>query len=323
MYIEYTFLTTFIDTWMSTFQLKAYAQSQNAAPEIDSTYMGWAVFGQDIHMVTDHDIYGGIKRSIIPAAYFVPIIPIIIIISATVIIVFKSESSKTLLQKRLNMISKSSTSQGSLVALVIISILITVYIFVLDVYTLYVSLYQKSSLPTYYPHHHDGYGLQINFILGLSCLLSIFFVVVNCCTCGYCSCCYIFCCTSPGKDPFALGPFIATLVTCLGSSVLLVSVHIPNILMAWAGDPLYASRIAIYYAIVLISNFTAIKNAYIVGYNIGNYDPKGTIREYGRIKYCCTTLKLIQPICVVFSVFFAFILVISNNYYLCCNHSSP
>ena len=94
-------------------------------------------------------------------------------------------------------------------------------------------------------------------------------------------------------------------MTCFGSSSLQISVHIPNILIAWSGDPFYASRIAIYYAIFIFSNFIASRNAYNVGYKAGTYShsiyPTGARQIDRNIDgYRCSCLTIFLVIFLAF-----------------------
>ena len=51
---------------------------------------------------------------------------------------------------------------------------------------------------------------------------------------------------------------------CVGSTALSLSFHIPNILIAWSTDPAYASKVSIYYGILIFSLFISCKYAYSV-----------------------------------------------------------
>ena len=48
-----------------------------------------------------------------------------------------------------------------------------------------------------------------------------------------------------------------------GSAVLAFMAHFPSILMAWATDPFYASRVALFYGIIIISYITCFHYSYI------------------------------------------------------------
>jgi hypothetical protein len=48
------------------------------------------------------------------------------------------------------------------------------------------------------------------------------------------------------------------------SAFLSLASHFPSIIMAWATDPFYASKIALFYGIVIFSYFTAFHYSYIV-----------------------------------------------------------
>ena len=241
--------------------MKAYAQSQNAAPDIDNTYVGWAVYGGDFDVITDDVFHGGVKKNIVQAAYAVPIAAIIIVMSIIFFaaIIF-SEPAKNILQKRLNAIIESTSSQATLFTLVFLSIITTLYISSLDFYT----IHHTSGLPSYYTN--NDFELLITCIIGTSALISSCMVIICLIIFGALGCRLRFC--PPKQKHINELLFIAAVLTCFGSSLLQISVHIPNILMAWSGDPFYASKIAIYYAIFIFSNFIALKNSYIVGRQI-------------------------------------------------------
>ena len=54
------------------------------------------------------------------------------------------------------------------------------------------------------------------------------------------------------------------IILCIGSTILSLSFHIQNILIAWSTDPVYASRISIFYGILIFSLFLSCKYAYSV-----------------------------------------------------------
>ena len=297
------FVITF---YLYTFQLKAYAQSQDAAPDIDNTYVGWAVYGGDFDVITDDVFHGGVKKYIVQAAYTVPIAAIFILIIVMSIlipaIIFYKPANK-LLQKRLNVIIESTSSQATLFTLVLLSIITTLYISFWDFYT----IHPTSRLPSYYSN--NDFEFQITCIIGTSALISSSMVFI--CLIIFAALGIIIRFCPPKEHHINELLFIAAVLTCFGSSILQISVHIPNILMAWSGDPFYASRIAIYYAIFIFSNFIASKNAYIVGYKAGTYCYKMYPTRARQIeknidgyKCSCHTIFL-----VIFSVFIAIIVV--------------
>ena len=60
-----------------------------------------------------------------------------------------------------------------------------------------------------------------------------------------------------------------------GSAILSFTAHFPSILMAWATDPFYASRIALFYGIIIFCYFSAFHYTYIVSFRICFDDDKG------------------------------------------------
>lgn len=284
--------------------MKAYAQSQNAVPDIDNTYVGWAVYGGDFDVITDDVFHGGVKKNIVPAAYAVPIPAIFILIIVFFPAIIFSEPAKNILRKRLNAIIESTSSQATLFTLVLLSIITTLYISFWDFYT----IHHTSQLPSYYTN--NDFELQITCIIGISALISSFMVII--CPIIFCavSCSLRSC--SPKQKHINELLFIAAVLICFGSSLLQISVHIPNILMAWSSDQFYASKIAIYYAIFIFSNFIALKNAYIVGCKVGTYShntyPTGARqfieKNIDGYRCSCLTISL-----VIFLVIIAIIVV--------------
>ena len=285
--------------------MKAYAQSQNAAPDIDNTYVGWAVYGGDFDVITDDVFHGGVKKNIVQATYAVPIAAIFILIIVMSILfaaIIFSEPAKNILRKRLNAIIEPTSSQATLFTLVLLSIITTLYISFWDFYT----IHHTSQLPSYYTN--NNFELQITCIIGTSALISSCMVIICLIIFGALRCCLR---PFPPKQKYINELlFIAAVLTCFGSSLLQISVHIPNILMAWSGDPFYASKIAIYYAIFIFSNFIASKNAYIVGYKAGTYihnaytGARQIERNVDRYRCSCFTIFL-----VLFSVLIAIVVI--------------
>ena len=66
--------------------------------------------------------------------------------------------------------------------------------------------------------------------------------------------------------------FYLSALCIIGSTVLSLSFHFQNILLSWATNPFYASRIAIYYGIVLFIYFIAFKSTYTIVLSLNNGD---------------------------------------------------
>ena len=119
------------------------------------------------------------------------------------------------------------------------------YSFVLDVFSFIKEL--NGNFPSYYERHLYG----INWINILSSLTSfiifVFGIIVSIIVQYWGKCNYL-----------------RAAIFIFGSTALSVSLHFPNILMAWATDPFYASRIALIYGATFISYFTAFHYAYIL-----------------------------------------------------------
>ena len=63
---------------------------------------------------------------------------------------------------------------------------------------------------------------------------------------------------------------------CIGSALLSLSFHFQNVLIAWSTDPFYASRIALFYGIIIFCYFLCVKYAYSLPLKIlrRNEDPQ-------------------------------------------------
>ena len=271
--------------------MKGYAQSQTYIPKVDDAYMGWAVF-EDDKEINDDDIYGKIKKNIVPAAHLVPpcVFCFISFCIIVLIIVFFTchDSSTNIFEQLLNNLHQNTETQATLFALVVVSILMTIYIFIMNL--LLHKNGDRLSLPDYYPK--DDYGFNIPKI---SLRFSYFSVVVT------------FVATilfliwligfNSGRISGKMNCLcITSLALYFGSTFLQISCHIPSILMAWSTDPFYASKIAVYYAVYIFLNYTTSKYTYRLSHKL--------------CKSCkCRCAKAANIVVVIISVTFALLLV--------------
>ena len=236
--------------------MKGYAQTQTATAAIDSTYMGKAVDGNSVE-ITDNDINGSVTKAIVPAAYIVPflVVSILLILVLVAMCYYYGYQSpdNTLFDKPVKAIIKSKRLQANIIAALLLCSLTTVTIFCVDVVSLYKEAHNPN-LPTYYPTM--GYGLfWITLSLGIIsmvCLICgiVFFIIVMA--------------QNSLKDNWTRLLFFIAMQLCAGSTILSLSFHFQNILMAWSNDPFYASKIAIFYGVFIFIYFIAFKYAYSV-----------------------------------------------------------
>lgn len=240
-------------------------------PRVDDTYMAKAVTGDRKINYENDSIYGEFEHhvSIIGALCAYLLCPNILILSFLLIMVFillllycKSCNNirETLLRKLLEILKENITRQANTVTVIAMCILATIHNCALDV----ASFFQGG--PSYY-HKISCIEVYTAFsvITSLLCLVvALFMFLISLVI-------WIrqkqFCQNNTDAteqrdgDKFHLGLLISA-VLCTGSAVLSFSIHIPFIFIAWTTNPFYASKIAIYYGIVIFVYFVIFKNAY-------------------------------------------------------------
>lgn len=276
--------------------MKAYAQSQTVIPEIDDTYTGWGVYGEG-HEIEGENIYGGITVDIVPAAYWIPFIVSLII---TILILFAVyHLPKGILETQLNYLENSVGAQGSIVSLILLSLLTTLYIFILD--TISVAKENDSVFSRYYPGDDKKYVQYITGIPMTVSVIALFFIVCS---------------------GILVGLFVRTknprhgaeaLTLCFSAPFFQFICHIPSILLAWSTDPFYATKIVVYYAIFIFANYTTAKYAYIVSLTILAQYPKiAGFSKYISSIISLASVILINGTLVTLAIFFVSI-PINNN----------
>ena len=241
---------------------------------------------EDDNEINDDDIYGNIKKNIVPAAYLVPpfVVCFILLCIIVLIIVFFTcrDSSINIFERPLNDMHQSTETQATFFALVVVSVLMTIYIFIMDSRLL---SKRDAELSAYYPENGYGFSIPItsfvfsSFSLAVTSVATILFL--------------IWFITIGNSDPIS-GKINCLCITSLalyfGSTFFQISCHIPSILMAWSTDPFYASKIAVYYAVYIFLNYTASKYTYILS-----------------LKLCKS--RIYSIVCTIFSVTFVLLLV--------------
>ena len=256
--------------------MKGYAQSQTYIPKIDDTYMGWAVF-EDDNEINEDDIYGTVSKAIVPFTYILQPVVVFVVILCIIALIYvftRPNFSNNIFEQPLKEICESNETQATFFALVLVSILITFYMFCVNIILL---IKRDAKLSAYYPE--NGYGFSIPITSFVFSIISILMVFV---AAGF----WLYWKIS-GKCDFLC---ISSLALYFGSTIFQISFHIPSILMAWSTDPFYASKIGVYYAVYIFLNYTASKYTYILSLKL------------------CKSCKY-SILCTIFSVIFALLLI--------------
>ena len=179
--------------------------------------------------------YVGNGEAIIAAAY---IVPFILVLLALLLILIGLCCSSTL-EKAEKVIKASPRLQANTVAVTSVCLIFIFYTFVLDIIA-WVRECQTDELPSYYMKINDFVNITRVYMF-LYLIFLPFGLIAECCICCKEKNCY-------------LG---SSLYSIVGSAILSFTAHFPSILMAWATDPFYASRIAIFYGLM---NSTKVQN---------------------------------------------------------------
>ena len=198
---------------------------------------------------------GAIKPGITYAYYVIPFIVMFIIIVSTVVYgFFFSEYS---FNEELTAIKEEKPLQANIIAVLLLSIMITVYTFLLDVIGLV--LETTATLPKYFQSNAmDSRAINILFLI-IYALFFIFGLFSPLCSL------YTHCHGTPdtANTTAIRNTYVITFLLFFVSALLSLSFHFPYILMAWVTDPFYASRIAVFYAIIISIYFTGFHYGYI------------------------------------------------------------
>ena len=155
---------------------------------------------------------------------------------------------------------KDNGRQTTIVAVVTLCSCFTVYNFLLDMIS--IGSEDTSDLPG---HYEKNLGFYICTLIFATCSLSFLFIgiILFCVLLGIWSygprcCCF---CKNEENQHIAL---LIPIVMCIGSTIISLSFHFQNILIAWSTDPFYASRIAVYYGIVIFVYYLTFRNTYFI-----------------------------------------------------------
>ena len=274
--------------------MKAYAQSQSETPDIDNSYVGLAVGkrvdGSSFYLTNSDDI--------IAAAYGLPFFVILVV----VVIVFLGVFFMSL-DEQVASIKDSTTYQANVISLILLCIIFTVFTTVLDIQSCIIDVNQKD-LPVYYSHSDKFLGVTITgliiyllfFVVGIVWFMFEIFASLYFHDKGKERTqtdseeapkqCYNEIMSNVLPRNKARSKRIALIcVLIIGGALLSVTAHFPSILMAWATDAFYASRIALFYGVIIFCYFSGFHYTYVASNN--------ALYETGRVnskKYFCFIL---------------------------------
>ena len=253
-------------------QLQAYAHQQSASGIlVDSMYMGRAVEGDNVKF-SDDALHGTVNTSLIAAAYWIPPFIVLLIIVIAVLTVPCISFEWGFMEKQ---VKENPTLQSNIVAALTTFSLITLYIIVMDGMVLRKEC-DRDSLPSYYPNKpYSLFGSTITFFLfSISLLISgiVIMIVFLCIKLSSNECCLTTeeierdrCDNDVSFCESVL--FVASIVLIFGSTAFSLMFHLPTVIMAWITDPLYASKVAIFYEFIFVLYFYTFHYIYTLLYN--------------------------------------------------------
>ena len=264
----------FVNNFYFFVQLKGYAQSQSAKLDIDDKYTG-----QSINKDTEIKYFLGDGKKVILAAYGLPFCFSIIIVVIVFILVLRSSLDETE-----TLVKGSTLFQANIIAAILMCVIITVYTVTFDIrsWDIEQSMYD---LPTYYEQEIEFVDMMNAFFFVYFLLLCVgivwFFIEIFVRNCPKSKADD----RASSSEPFQTDNQFKTVVmniinfakklknhnkrlalVCVviaGSTILSISTHFPSVLMAWATDPFYASKIALFYIFNIGAYFTSFHYTYI------------------------------------------------------------
>jgi len=144
---------------------------------------------------------------------------------------------------------QNTSREANIASIVAVCSCVTVHNFVLDMLSLHAE--DTGNLPGYYEKNSGIYIYTAVFaiISLLFLVIGIFWLIVV----------LVIWCRDPKEQK--VGLFIPV-AFCIGSTVLSLSFHVQNILLAWNIDPFYASRITLYYGVTIFVYILTFRHAY-------------------------------------------------------------
>ena len=269
--------------------MKAYAQSQSETPDIDNTYVGLAV-GKSID---GSSFYLTRSDDIISAAYGLPFFVVLVV----VVIVFLGVFFMSL-DEQVTLIENSIDYQANIVSSILLCIIFTVFTTILDIQSCIIDVNQKD-LPVYYSHSDKFLGVTITgliiyllfFVVGIVWFMFEIFVSLYH---GYeedeeKKVSQTDCEALKNKIKARSKRIALICVLIIGGALLSITAHFPSILMAWATDAFYASRIALFYGVIIFCYFSGFNYTYVASNN-ALYDNGSDDGRVNSKKYFCFIL---------------------------------
>ena len=161
------------------------------------------------------------------------------------------------------------TLQANLVATTILCLYTTAYILVLDGYSVAPENKLIAPLPIYFVAKQELYLITIvrqsvvwchNFAVYFSGIAVLLMSYYGCCSNGM-------------RYRFMSITNIIGMMCCIGSAFISLSYHFQDILIAWPTTPFYASRITLFYSIVIFICFIPSKYAYNLSIQLTKVTP--------------------------------------------------
>ena len=207
--------------------------------------MGTAVKEDNPMSIWNRPLKGGMFHGILVLGYILPFITILVILAIVLRIIYKDGKKVKNFREK---VEKDSTLQANLVATTLVCFYGTIYIFALDMLSIIFEC--MGTLPRYFGNvaKSEFYGITLNcsiVIILLYFIIGIFFFVSS-----------LYMCKKYR--------ITVVVICCIGSTVLSLSFHFQNVLIAWTATPLYAEKIALFYGIVIFVLFVSFKYTYIL-----------------------------------------------------------
>ena len=263
--------------------MKIYGTFQTVQARVDGQYIGTAINGDVKTNILKRPLAGNTHKThaVIILGYWLPFIVITVLLITTIGIAFCSKDEhqtdegrtcctkvKTCLKPFLNNVrlwkvkftanlESSVDLQGNMAAATLICISFTIYAHFLDIYSIFVE--NHSVLPSYYIVGDNYFSITITNCLIVTVLFNIVGIILL--IVSYCSCaafCFKRLVTVCSKCDLYI-----SVILCIGNTILVLSYHFQNILIAWSLTPFYAGSILLYYGVIVFVAFLSLKYTYI------------------------------------------------------------
>ena len=263
--------------------MKIYGTFQTVQARVDGQYIGTAINGDVKRNILKRPLAGNTHKThaVIILGYWLPFIVITVLLITTTIIACCSKDEhqtdegrtcctkvKTCLKPFLNNVrlwkvkftanlESSVDLQGNMVAATLICISFTIYAHFLDIYSIVDE--NHSVLPSYYIVRVNYFSITITIFLIVTFLLNIVGIILL--IVSYCSCaafCFKRLVTVCSKCDLYI-----SVILCIGNTILVLSYHFQNILIAWSLTPFYTGSILLYYGVIVFVAFLSLKYTYI------------------------------------------------------------